>query len=233
MHCRVRRGVTARGATRVSAGSAVLVMRILGHLVRTIAGRLRRRRGGDEEAVDDETVDGRVAPEGNDGDDTAADAGAGSERASGSSSDPRATATTSMSMMLYNPLCSGSAPDVRRGVAVLARHPTTGEPVLRVHDRSRDTHEPSPLPLYEFRRVAPRPPSATTISSPTYAAEAPPPSPKTAAAPSPPPRPRPRTRPSARSFARASAAFVAAAGTSSRPNAFASALVSSPTVTRP
>lgn len=156
MQCRVRRGVTARGATRVPAGSAVLVMRILGHLVRTIAGRLvRRRRGGDEETVDDETVDGRVAPEGNDGDDTAADAGAGSERASGASSDPRAAATASMSMMLYNPLCSGSAPDVRRGVAVLARHPTTGEPVLRVHDRSRDTHEPSPLPLYEFRRVAP------------------------------------------------------------------------------
>ena len=140
MQCRVRRGVTARGATRVPAGSAVLVMRILGHLVRTIAGRLvRRRRGGDEETVDDETVDGRVAPEGNDGDDTAADAGAGSERASGASSDPRAAATASMSMMLYNPLCSGSAPDVRRGVAVLARHPTTGEPVLRVHDRSRDT----------------------------------------------------------------------------------------------
>ena len=148
------------------AGSAILVMRVLGHLVRTIAGRLvRRRRGGDDATVDDETVDGDVAPQGNNTDDaTAADAGAGSgsgsgsERASGSSSDADASdlrAPASMSMMLYNPLSSGSAPDVRRGVAVLARHPTTGEPVLHVHDRSRDNQKPSPLPLYEFRRVSP------------------------------------------------------------------------------
>ena len=152
--------VTARGATRVPAGSAVLVMRVLGHLVRTIAGRLvRRHRGGDDATVDDATVDGDVAPQGNNTDDAAdADAGSGSERASGSSSDADASdlrAPASMSMMLYNPLSSGSAPDVRRGVAVLARHPTTGEPVLHVHDRSRDNQKPSPLPLYEFRRVAP------------------------------------------------------------------------------